>query len=397
MKYKAFILIFISLLFVGCNVRTEFKVVYKEHYENDSYTVPSNIMTYDSVIFNDGSYAVYKLQRAPMNEDLVVYDNAGRKLLTSSRASECSTEQMLFHYDKRGRLTQLITTSDEYYGTPNYEAVYEKIFKYCNHGETLDSLRNKIVDIDWENIDTTIFDRYNFNYDKNNNLVEVSLVEVEDHFDHSKDSYDKSYNYKNIEAPVGYKIRLQIEPCVNFWASDIAGGIYDIKCDIIPINIDSDNVLVKRYVNCELVYEYLYKNKESVTLINHYRSITPGVGRKTMTKRISNEDTIYSLVSDTDTTKFIWHNGHLEYIQKVSSYGTILSQDSYFYEDDMVEISYEVIDYKNKQLHNIGQEYISYDELITEKEMWEIYLIREEDLYSPEDMNPDNFKKLLWQ
>lgn len=64
---------------------------------------------------------------------------------------------------------------------------------------------------------------------------------------------------KNIKAPDGYKLEVSVIPCEDFWDSDLSGGRFLLKADMMPIANAMGDYIIKRFEDFNLTVEEHYK------------------------------------------------------------------------------------------------------------------------------------------
>ena len=170
----------------------------------------TNLLEYDSLIFSDGSIAVYRLANAPLNSLTEYRDQNGRLMATISRASECDGQVMIRRYDDRGRLLHLVVgyetldvDDDE---TNDYWMGNGAVSPYLAFRQRMDKL-------DYAHPDTARYVQYDMTYNDDGDVVKVT----------------KALSAEVIEATEGYKLDVSAEPCNSFWESDLDGGVYAVS------------------------------------------------------------------------------------------------------------------------------------------------------------------------
>ena len=153
---------------------------------------------YDSVTFSDGSYAVKRLGYAPLNRLTRYVDKNGRLMATVSGASETFDQRLVYGYDGNGRLTCLL----------RFDEKLEQDF----YDESTDSaylhFRLAIDSIDFDRPDTTRHTLSRIFYDGDGHVREVHEIP----------------SGRSIQAPDGYRLEVNVAPCVGFWSDDLDGG-----------------------------------------------------------------------------------------------------------------------------------------------------------------------------
>lgn len=64
---------------------------------------------------------------------------------------------------------------------------------------------------------------------------------------------------KSIKAPDNYRLEVNVVPCESFWESDLSGGRFLLKAEIVPIGPIRDYT-VKCYEDFTLIAEEHYKD-----------------------------------------------------------------------------------------------------------------------------------------
>ena len=64
---------------------------------------------------------------------------------------------------------------------------------------------------------------------------------------------------KSIKAPDGYKLEVSVIPCEAFWDSDLSGGRFLLKADMMPIKTIGDYT-IKHFEDFNLTAEKHYKD-----------------------------------------------------------------------------------------------------------------------------------------
>ena len=233
---KILMLPMLIMLVTACDQRKQIEIIDFEHHS--AYDVPEILeeqgwLDYDSVTFSDGSYAVKQLKSAPQNSLIRYVDQDGRVIATVSAASETYSQRLIYGYDGNGRLKYLL----------RFEDMQEPDF----HDETTDSaylhFRLAIDSIDFRHPD----------------LKRHTLSEIIYGNDGTARELIELPSGKNIKAPDGYKLEVSVIPCENFWDSDLSGGRFLLKADMIPIVNTMDDYIIKHFEDFNLTVEEHYK------------------------------------------------------------------------------------------------------------------------------------------
>lgn len=231
------ILSMLIMLVTACGQRKQIEIIDFEHYS--AYEVPEileeqGLLDYDSVTFSDGSYAVKQLKSAPQNSLIRYVGQDGRVIATVSAASETYAQRLIYGYDGNGRLKYLL----------RFEDMLEPDF----HDETTDSaylhFRLAIDSIDFRHPD----------------LKRHTLSEIIYGNDGTTREMIELPSGKNIKAPDGYKLEVSVIPCEDFWDSDLSGGRFLLKADMMPIANAMGDYIIKRFEDFNLTVEEHYKD-----------------------------------------------------------------------------------------------------------------------------------------
>ena len=210
---------------------TDFK--YYNAYDNPEILVEQGCIDYDSVTFSDGSYAVRQLKSAPLNSLTRYIDHTGRLIATVSSASETYAQCLVYGYDDEDRLRYLL----------RFDELREPEFR----DETTDSaylnFRLAIDSVDFDNPDTTRHTLTEIMY--GNDGIAREMLELP--------------SGKNIKVPDNYRLEVSVVPCERFWESDLSGGRFLLKADIVPIE-PIGNYTVKCFEDFILIAEEHYKD-----------------------------------------------------------------------------------------------------------------------------------------
>ena len=211
-----------SLLSVACNQGNSIEITDSVHYnlhDNPELIETNGCIEYDSVMFSDASYAVRLLKYAPQNMLTRYMDGEGRLMATISAASETFAQCLVYGYDDKDRLRYLLRF-DELRGPEFRDETTDSA--YLNFRLAIDS-------VDFSNPDTTRHTLTEIMYGDGGYVNEIKEMPTG----------------KSIIAPDGYKIEVKVEQCTGFWSSDLDGGRYLLKTDIVPIS----NEIILRYLS----------------------------------------------------------------------------------------------------------------------------------------------------
>lgn len=176
---------------------------------------------------------------------------------------------------------------------------------------------------------------------------------------------------KTLVAPEGYKLNVRVDPCTAFWESDLDGGQFFLKIDIVPISKPAEEYHIKRYVDFIPTFEEYYNNGQRDKIVCHPN---PSYTDDKMETKIrlsgNNKNTYISEVEGDDHSKVdIWENGRLLEIHWESKYGTIIKRFLYSYPSpNKVTEKQETYDYKAKKLKPVSVRTYDISEMPTEAE-----------------------------
>ena len=338
-RYRLFILGLALLLIASCN-KEDISITYFKQQQStsdktnkeDSLMMPCGFIGYDSVRFSDGSYAVHRLQYAPQNSLTEFFDNKGRTIATIARASECYAQTLVYDYDDEGRLVHLLQFKSEIFdGLDSDSASYER-----NKDGYL-GFRQMIADMDYEHPDTAKYQQTNIEYNKDGDAVKAYIV----------------YGSDSIVAPSGYKLTVEVKPCLTFWQSDLHGGFYIFHVKLEPESKVMSNYKVCRYADFIPSVESDYRNGRIVkTVWHHDPCIEPDDPDIAFVPTRTGDLNVYSVTwEDGSKIQRAYKDGLLAYKQEISRYGTVLRKETYsFLSNSKVKVTYETIDYKTKTL-----------------------------------------------
>lgn len=300
---------------------------------------------YDSVMFSDGSYAVKRLGYAPLNRLTRYVDKNGRLMATVSGASEAFDQRLVYGYDGNGRLTCLLRFDDKL--DPDF------------HDESTDSVylhfRLAIDSIDFDRPDTTRHTLSRIIYGGDGHVREVHEIP----------------SGKVIQAPDGYKLDVNVVPCVGFWSDDLDGGTCLFKVNVMPVYNNVGTYFIKRFVDFIPITEEYYRNNECDSIVCHPCPRYPDDVRMTKKRKVGNGVNVYVTMFEgcSDTLISVWKDGLLREEKLKSKYGTVLNVMNYSYpitgKVKCEEIQY---DYKMKELKSVSTEILEFSDLPSEKE-----------------------------
>lgn len=304
-----------------------------------------DFIEYDSVTFSDGSYAVRQLKYAPQNWLVRYVDKEGRLVATISSASEAYAQCLIYGYDGKNRLKYLL----------RFDAGKES----CLFDETSDSaylhFRMAIDSIDFRQPDM-----------QRHTLSEITYGD--DGFVHVAAEKPSG---KTIKAPKGYKLEVSVDPCVSFWSSDLRGGRFFLKVDVVPATAGLDAYSIKRFVDFFPATEEYYRNGQRYKMVCHPRPDDCNGVKMTVTRRTEGGANIYACQygDRNDTLISTWKDGCLkEYILK-SKWGTVLNEIRYYYlRDGKVRKEERRYDFKARALKPAAVEIIERSGIKSEDE-----------------------------
>lgn len=225
------------MLVIACGQRKHIEITGFEHcsaFDNPEILEEQGWIDYDSVTFSDGSYAVRQLKSAPQNSLIRYVDRDGRLLASVSAASERYAQRLIYGYDVNGRLKYLL----------RFEDMLEPDF----HDETTNSaylhFRLAIDSVDFQHPD----------------LKRHTLSEIIYGSDGIAREMTELPSGKSIKAPDGYKLDVNVIPCEGFWESDLSGGRFLLKADMVPITNAMGDYTIKRFEDFSLIAEERYKD-----------------------------------------------------------------------------------------------------------------------------------------
>lgn len=251
------------------------------------HTQYKDCIIYDSVLFSDGSYLVHQTKDTPQNGLTRYFDKKGRLIATNSFASETPSQVLVYAYDEKKRLKHLLRYNaqdqeDDFHDSQEYDYL---------------PFRLAIEDIDFNHPDTTRHSLTSIIYDDHGNAKEAMEIP----------------SGKTLVAPEGYKLNARVDPCTAFWESDLDGGQFFLKIDIVPISKPAEEYHIKRFVDFIPTFEEYYNNGQCDKIVCHPN---PSHTYDKMETKIrlsgNNKNTYISEVEGDDHSKVdIWKNGRL--------------------------------------------------------------------------------------
>ncbi|MBQ8606857.1 MAG: hypothetical protein IJ417_01510, partial [Bacteroidaceae bacterium] len=296
---------------------------------------------YDSIIFSDGSWAIYKCKSAPMNSLLEIFDKEGRLLATESQTSECYPQYVVYNYDPKDRLTNLIVSVVADF--PDIIRAENKILAF----------RQQITDIDYSNPDTARYEQINIKYNAEGDVTKVY----------------KMWQNEEIVALQGYVLRISMEPCASFWESDLDGGEYIFKVVMHPKNTELTDFYVSYYADFYPTFQQKFEDDVWVKSILYPNpSYVEHVAKEMMEFEEDGDKHIYTWSSENEEKQYrtIWKK-QLPYMEQVvSPYQTVLKQIEYNYDKSLtdVEVVHKEYNYQKKNLEIRDTESLSVKEMM---------------------------------
>lgn len=309
-NYALFIVFSLLLLTAACSQGTKLEITNKAHtdiHEDSNCQEKTGFIEYDSVVYSDGSYAVSGVKYAPQNWLVRYVSKDGKLLATVSSASETCPQRLVYGYDDKGRLKYLLQ------------------FDVKREPSTLDERRDSaylhfrlaIDSVDFSEPDTSRHKLAEIKYGN-----EGYAYEVEDRA-----------SGKKITAPTGYKLNVSVEPCAAFWSSDLDGGFYYLKVDVVPLKKGKGNYFIKRFVDFIPTIEEYYHNGQRVKIVCYPNPSYDNDVKTTISFKHENGANIYSRLkgNSTDTLISTWKGGRLQNEIIRSKWGTVLNVKRYYY------------------------------------------------------------------
>lgn len=351
MRYRHFPLALLAVvfaLFSACKNDRTLEIigfVHSDFLSDPDIREHNGCIDYDSVTFSDGSYAVKQLMYAPQNRLTRYVDKNGRLMATVSAASETFAQRLVYGYDEDGRLTCLLRFDDKL--EPGF------------HDESTDSaylhFRLAVDSIDFDRPDTARHTLSRIVYDGDGRVRKVYEIP----------------SGRSIQAPDGYRLDVDVVPCVGFWSNDLDGGRYLFKVDVVPVANNVGTYFIKRFVDFIPITEEYYRNGERDSIVCHPCPYYPDDVRMTKKRKVENGTNVYVTMYDgcSDTLISVWKDGFLREEKRKSRYGTLLNAVNYSYPiAGKVRRREMRFDYKMKELKPSSTEILELSGLPSEEE-----------------------------
>lgn len=309
-NYALFIVFSMIMLTAACSQRTKIEITNKEHtdiHEDSNCQEKTGFIDYDSVSYSDGSYAVSVLNYAPQNWLVRYVSKDGKLLATISSASETCPQRLVYGYDDKGRLKYLL----QFDVKRGPDTLRERCDSAYLH------FRLAIDSIDFSEPDTSRHKVAEIMYGNEGYAYEIA---------------DRASG-KKITAPTGYKLNVSVDPCAAFWSSDLDGGFYYLKVDVVPLKKGKGNYFIKRFVDFIPTIEEYYHNGQRVKIVCYPNPSYDNDVKTTISFKHENGANIYSRLkgNSTDTLISTWKGGRLENEVIRSKWGTVLNVKRYYY------------------------------------------------------------------
>lgn len=349
--YALYVAFSVLLLTAACSLDNKIEITNLMHTdmrEDSDCIKKTGFMDYDSVTYSDGSYAVSMLQWAPQNWLIKYVDKDGRLMATISAASENEPQRIVYGYDDKDRLKYIL----------QFDINLMRDFDFTE--ERCDSaylhFRLAIDSLDFSRPDTS----------------RHKLAEIE----YSNEGYaykvEDRASGKKITAPTGYKLNVSVDPCVCFWESDINGGFYYLKVDVVPLKKGNGDYFIKRFVDFKPTTEEYYQNGQLVKTVCHPNPNYPDDVKITTSCKRVNGANIYSLQfgNSTDTLISTWKDGLMQEEVIKSKWGTVLNVKRYYYLPlGKVKEEERRFDFKEKKLKSAVEKIINISDLLSEDDL----------------------------
>lgn len=347
-QLKVILPLFLSVFMLSCDKMSPITIRESFHYSalgNPEVLDQFDCIIYDSVLFSDGSYLIHQTKDTPQNGLTRYFDKKGRLIATNSFASETPSQVLVYAYDEEERLTHLLRFNaqdqeDDFHDLPEYDYL---------------PFRLAIEDIDFKHPDTTRHSLTSIIYDDHGNVKEAI----------------ETPSGKTLVAPEGYKLNVRVDPCTAFWESDLDGGQFFLKMDIVPISKPAKEYYIKRFVDFIPTFEEYYNNGQCDKIVRHPNPSYSNDKKETKIRLSgNNKNTYVSEIEGDDHSKVdIWENGRLLETHWESKYGTIIKRFLYSYPspDKMTERQ-ETYDYKARKLKPVSTKTYDISEIPTEAE-----------------------------
>lgn len=309
-NYALFIVFSMIMLTAACSQRTKIEITNKEHtdiHEDSNCQEKTGFIDYDSVSYSDGSYAVSVLNYAPQNWLVRYVSKDGKLLATISSASETCPQRLVYGYDDKGRLKYLL----QFDVKRGPDTLRERCDSAYLH------FRLAIDSIDFSEPDTSRHKVAEIMYGNEGYAYEIA---------------DRASG-KKITAPTGYKLNVSVDPCAAFWSSDLDGGFYYLKVDVVPLKKGKGNYFIKRFVDFIPTIEEYYHDGQRVKIVCYPNPSYDNDVKTTVLFKHENGANIYSRLkgNSTDTLISTWKGGRLENEVIRSKWGTVLNVKRYYY------------------------------------------------------------------
>lgn len=352
MTNNRILLVFMLLLLMlgtACRHRKAIEITNFTHHDiwNATETLKgTDCIEYDSVTFSDGSYAVRQMRYAPQNWLTRFVGKEEQLIATVSAASETYTQRLIYGYDDRGRLKYLL----------RFDAMREPDMD----DETTDSaylhFRLAIDSADFRQPDT-------------NRHILSEIIYGDDGLVHE---VTEKPSGKIIKAPQGYKLQVSVDPCVSFWASDLSGGYFLLKTDIVPVTKNQETYSIKRFVDFIPTTEEYYRHGQRCKIVCHPNPNYNDDVKMTITRRTDQGENIYARVyeNSSDTLISTWKDGYLQKEILKSKWGTVLNEKRYYYlPSGKVRREERGFDYKTKTLNSTIVKMMEFSDILPEDEI----------------------------
>lgn len=228
----------------GCQ-KKPLGVIHRSSYTDNNFyderTQP--YLKYDSIVFTDGSAAVWKTAHAPQNIEIIVKDSKCRKTAIISCGSEVSPIFQLPRYDAEDRLSELLVFAHEVYtqspfSASWYDAETDKFdlaaIRNCMEHWTIDNLPEDAEPV-----------LYRFSYNDDGYLTCVSSSDGE-----------------KIEAPAGHYLTAELVYEPEFWISDFSGSSHELYITQTPLHKSAEEYVTAKYIGLTKMYEIAYQSEE---------------------------------------------------------------------------------------------------------------------------------------
>ena len=331
-------------LLTGCNSYS-IDVSYNLSLDISDDNLPLGLSIYDSTVFSDGSFAVYKCGFSPCNSAMDMRDASGQLLARYAAASETTGQYIVYDYNDQGNVERIIEFGCDNDNDGEKSKWMDRINEdvYCMD---MPKLRNRIEEIDGIDFTSDFYTVYNFCYDEDKYLVSVS-----------------SNHGLEIVADNEYILVAETVPCSNFWISDLHGGHYHLMVKQVPKESGMKSFTERVYQNMVLQYEMDYVDNRPV----HLRIYgVDGKYMKSILATAQNSINVYTHLYAGESEKKVeyWHQGVKQKEETISIYGTVLTRNTYQYlSNDEVKIVTEYIDFNTRKMYEKHSRIIAADEM----------------------------------